>query len=219
MRNILVLVHDDAGQEARLQAALSVTRAVKGHLTCLDVFVIPVIVSDPWTGYTDATLVKDAMEGDTAHHTRVEQQMAKQDVAWTMLSVTGDMADALRDAAELADLIVVNSHGSPESAIAERAVVGAVVTHSGRPVLAVPPACKQFDVAGRALIAWDGSHQANEALRAATPLLALAEDVTLLIVNEAEGPFSAKEAATYLSRHGSCLPFSSAAPRGMSPTR
>lgn len=39
MKNVLVLLHDDAGQEARLQVALDLTRALSGHLKCLDVVV------------------------------------------------------------------------------------------------------------------------------------------------------------------------------------
>ena len=41
MKNILLLVHDDPGQEARVQAALDLTRALDGHLTCLDVAAMP----------------------------------------------------------------------------------------------------------------------------------------------------------------------------------
>lgn len=37
MKNILLLVHDDDGQEVRLQAALDLVRALDGHLTCVDV--------------------------------------------------------------------------------------------------------------------------------------------------------------------------------------
>ena len=40
MKNILLLVHDDHGQEARLQAALDITRAVEGHLTCVDAILL-----------------------------------------------------------------------------------------------------------------------------------------------------------------------------------
>jgi hypothetical protein len=46
MKNVLLLVHDDAGQEARLQAALGIVRAVEGHLTCLDVIIYPMISAD-----------------------------------------------------------------------------------------------------------------------------------------------------------------------------
>lgn len=42
MKNVLLLVHEDAGQEARLQAALDLTRALRGHLTCLDGTCYPV---------------------------------------------------------------------------------------------------------------------------------------------------------------------------------
>jgi nucleotide-binding universal stress UspA family protein len=202
MRNVLLLVHEDAGQEARLQAALSVTRAISGHLTALDVFVIPVIIADPWTGYTDSTLVKTASEDEVSHRAKIEQRLAREDVPWTMLAATGDPALELEDAAELADLIVVNSRGATESMVAERAIVGHVVTKSHRPVLAVPPECTNFDPTSRALVAWNGSNPANEALRAATPLLALSEDVVLLVVNDEEGPCSMEDAAAYLSRHG-----------------
>lgn len=46
MKTLLLLVHDDAGQEARLQAALDLTRALDGHLTCVDIAPIPVFAGD-----------------------------------------------------------------------------------------------------------------------------------------------------------------------------
>lgn len=202
MRNVLVLIHEDDGQEARLQAALSVTRSINGHLNCLDVFTVPVIVADPWTGYSDTTLIKTASETSLTNRTKIQDRLSREDVAWTMLETTGDPAIELRDAAELADLIVVSSHGGTESMVTERAIVGNVVTKSRRPVLAVPPQAKPVDVAGHVLVAWDGSPSANEALRAAAPLLALSEGVTLLVINGSDGPFSAETAATYLCRHG-----------------
>ena len=45
MKNILALMHDDSGQEARYQVALDVTRALEGHLTCLDLTYIPPMTS------------------------------------------------------------------------------------------------------------------------------------------------------------------------------
>ncbi len=46
MKNILLLVHDDEGQEARLQAALDLVRTLDGHLVCLDVTPFPVMAGD-----------------------------------------------------------------------------------------------------------------------------------------------------------------------------
>lgn len=202
MRNILVLVHDDEGQESRLQAALAVTRAVSGHLNCLDVFTMPPILSDPWTGYSSMGVMEDAIERDSDNLARIEKRLALEDVSWTMIKVTGDPAAELRSASDLADLIVVTSHGEKHSVVHERALVGSVVMKAGRPVLAVPPEYNRLDVTGSALVAWDGSREADTALRAATSLLTLASEVVILVVNPVAGGLAAEDAATYLSRHG-----------------
>ena len=56
MKNVLLLVHDDAGQESRFQAALDITRAVEGHLTCLNVAIYPMFVSDAYAISVEAAL-------------------------------------------------------------------------------------------------------------------------------------------------------------------
>lgn len=202
MRNILVLVHDDEGQESRLQAALAVTRALSGHLYCLDVFTMPPILSDPWTGYSSMVVLDDALARDSRNVTEIKRRLQLEDVAWTMLNATGDPATELRRGSDLADLIVVTSHGEKHSVIHERAIVGDIVMKARRPVLAAPPAYDRLDVAGRAMVAWDGSSEADAALRASTPLLALADEVAILVVNPVADGLPAQDAATYLSRHG-----------------
>src|SRR3546814_9428681 len=82
-----------------------------------------------------------------------------------------------------------------------RWIISSVVTESGKPVLAVPPATKKLDVTGEALVAWNGSPPVAETLRAAVPLLSLAAGVKILQIGEAEGE-TAEEAAAYLSRNG-----------------
>jgi len=51
-------------------------------------------------------------------------------------------------------------------------------------------------------VAWDGSPQADAALRAAVPLLVKARSVTLTEVRDGSVKTPAEEAAEYLSRHG-----------------
>ena len=58
MKNVLLLIHDDDGQEARLEVALDVVRAIGGHLTCLDVAVYTVLAGDDY-GAGSATLYAD----------------------------------------------------------------------------------------------------------------------------------------------------------------
>ena len=42
MKSILVHIHEDAGQNARLQAALDTARYYSGHLTCLQAMLFAV---------------------------------------------------------------------------------------------------------------------------------------------------------------------------------
>lgn len=108
---------------------------------------------------------------------------------------------ALRDAAGLADVIVVSLPGNDADGELRR-VVGEVAVKSGRPVVVVPSSCRGFNAAGKALVGWNGSAEASEAVRQAVPLLQQAASVTLLDVDHPRGDFSADEAARYLSRHG-----------------
>lgn len=186
MKNILLLIHDDSGQEARLQAALDIARALDGHLACLDV------VGDA----AEAGYVRPG----AAHRARVEERLAKEDVAWTVEQATGSFASALTKAAGLADLIVLNPQ-SPGAGLDMVEIVAATLVDTRKPVLIVPEASRGFAVAGPAMVAWDGSPPAKAALTAAVPLLRLADNVRMLeIRGSSQG--GVQDAARYLSRHG-----------------
>jgi nucleotide-binding universal stress UspA family protein len=199
MKNVLVLLHDGKGQDARLQAALDLTRAVSGHLLCLDVLAPPAVLTDYFDG-GGALVMEYVRERESENRSQVEARLRKEDVAWTMLDAIGAPGKELRDASELADVIVVSAPGSDADLDARR-LAAEVAVKSGRPVLAVPPSCTGLDVAGEALVAWDGSREANQALRAAVPLLQRAAAVTLLEVNVPTGELTIDDAAGYLSRY------------------
>jgi nucleotide-binding universal stress UspA family protein len=210
MKNILLLVHDDVGQEARLQAALDVTRAVDGHLRCLDVTQLPTTYGGyvPPAGVmlvqdeVGAMLLEDEYQREGANRQRTEARLAGEGVSWDWTDVTGTMAEAVIDHCDLADLIVVNRKLDVLPWPDGRAIAGAVARRAGRPVLAVPDTLASFNLGGRAIVAWDGSSAAAAALRAATPLLALASEVRLLRVGVEEDGSLLDEAASYLSRYG-----------------
>lgn len=203
MKNVLVLLaHDDDGQEGRLQVALDVTRALAGHLTCLHVVTAPLVISDYAPGSEEAAQAIHARERSAANAALLRERLQREDVQWDMREATGDIGSALEKASDLADVIVVSSRGETSGAAALRSAAAFVIARSDRLVLAVPPGCNRLDLQGRALIAWDGSREANDALRAALPLLRLASGVTLFEVRSAHDAFAAEDAAGYLSRHG-----------------
>ena len=194
MKNILLLVHDDEGQEARLQAALDTTRALGGHLTCVDVVILPEAPAELWDGGAgSAMLLAEERSREAVNRDALERRLAREDVPWSWIEMAGDPASCLRYAAAIADLIVVDR--DPRGTAAD------LVLDSGKPILAVPDRCRGIGLAGCALIAWDGSPEAEAALRTAVPLLGLAEQVMLLQVDDGSIRLPVGDAATFLSRH------------------
>lgn len=202
MKNVLLLIHDDEGQEARLQAALDLTRALDGHLSCLDVTVLPVALAGDYYGGPGPGIVIDyEREQEARNKSAVESRLANEGVPWNWIDVTDTLSGALRDAAMLADLVVLNrkldGHHFPDM----REVVGNVVMQTRKPVVAVPEAARGMSLR-RALIAWDGQSSCAETVRSCTPLLALAEQVEIFMVRDGSERTEPTEAAEYLSRHG-----------------
>ena len=202
MKNILLLIHDDAGQEARLQAALDVTRAVNGHLNCLDVsVVVPMVAADVGVS-GGAVLIELERENEADNRARTYPRLEKEDVSWSWIDTTNYLEPALEEAAGLADLIVVNRQLDSFPLPDMRTLAAGLVVKSGKPILAVPEIVTGFNAGGDALVAWDGSPESSAALTAAVPLLQLAGSVTIVEVEDGSVKTGAEEAAAYLSRHG-----------------
>lgn len=202
MKNVLLLVHDDPGQESRLQAALDLTRALDGHLICLAVTVMPFVSGEFYDASIQSMIVAEELERQAADRKTLESRLAGEGVSWSWIDVTGGLASALNDAARMADIIVVSRKLDTEATADFGAVASEVVVGSNRLVVAVPEQARSFDAAGVALVAWDGSDEAMNALRGAVPLLRLARSVTLLEISDGSTETPAEEAAAYLSRHG-----------------
>lgn len=200
MKNVLLLIHDDEGQEGRYQAALDVARAVNGHLTCVDLTVIPEFVGD----YFDApgVLLRKEQEGAAANKARMLGRLEREDVPFDWIDRTGFTAQTIEDHAGLADLVVLSSDGDGRLSTRMDVAIGDTLLRAGKPVLVVPGGGGRFDLCGRVLVAWDGSPDAEAALQAAVPLLQQARTVTLYHLDDGSLEIPLEDAARYLSRHG-----------------
>jgi nucleotide-binding universal stress UspA family protein len=202
MKNILLLAHDDAGQEARLQAALDIARRFESHLSCLDVAIIPEVVGNFYGGLGKALLVEDLTEQETANQRTLEARLALEQVPWSWQGGVGSLSRCLQDAAVFADLIVLNRDLDFLLMPDMGAAIGDSLARTRVPILAVPGDTAGFKIEGRAVIAWDGSPTAIAAVRAAVPLLRQSTEVVLYAVDDGSIELPSEEAATYLSRHG-----------------
>lgn len=201
MKNVLLLVHDDEGQEARLQVALDVVRALGAHLACLDVIVPPTALAYDYSGYGTAALIEEEHEREAANRSRLEERLRREDVPWSWHEATGYLEGSVEEQSGLADLVVLSSRLGEDEPVELRQLAGHVAERGRRPVLAVPAHARGLDLTAPVLIAWDGSREADDALRDAVPLLRLSGEVILFDLDEPEGAFAAERAATYLSRH------------------
>jgi len=201
MKDILLLVHDDAGQEARLQVALDIARAVRGHLHCVDVSLMPVLADCTYDGIGEALLLQDERARESANKLQLERRLGGEDVPWNWVDLTGSFASCLADAAALVDLIVLNRKLDSFPYPDMRAAAREVLLRTGKPIVAVPDSVSRFPVNGRALVAWDGSAPSAAALQAAVPLLRYASDVLLFEIDDGSIRTPAEEAAEYLAHH------------------
>ncbi|MET4897412.1 universal stress protein [Sphingomonadaceae bacterium jetA1] len=203
MKNILLLVHDDGGQESRYQVALDLARALDAHLTCLDLVYVPSVLGGG--AYENAYVMGDVMtaegEREKVHGAHLRSRLAQEDVVWDWCDAVGEPADALARAATLADLIVVSRKLDGMEMFDMGRAAADLIVRSGKPVLAVPADCPRFK-SNTALVAWDGSSSAARALQAAIPLLAEARRVVVLEVDDGSLAIPATDAAAYLSRYG-----------------
>ncbi len=204
MKTILVHIDSDDGLEARLQAAFDLARAFGGHLTCLQVTPYAAYgFGDAATGAYPITALVEAIEFERrAERDRVEVRLQAEGVSWDWCARDGDTVDRLVEAARLVDVVVMSAGPFGKLSGNRLSLTGDVAIHAPAPVLAVPPNSRGVAVTGAAVIAWDGSQEAALAVRAALPLLRLAESVDVLTIAEKATEFRGRDVATYLARQG-----------------
>ncbi|RJF90954.1 universal stress protein [Sphingomonas cavernae] len=205
MKTILLHVHDDAGQEARLQASLDIARATEGHISCAQITPLEYFVgTDPFGGmYAVKEVLAKLRTQETLERARLEARLETEGVSWDWRQFDGNVVQTLVSYARLADVVVLSQPMRNGDPLTEPIpVVPDVAIHARAPILSVPVKAQALNVAGKAMIAWNGSYEAAHALRFALPLLRLAESVHLVEISDDAREFPSTAATDYLSRHG-----------------
>jgi nucleotide-binding universal stress UspA family protein len=204
MQSILLYANEDSGLVGQTEAALSLAEAGRGHLTCLQALPYDsYVLTDPFGGiYTMPAVLAQLEERKRAARERVEARLRRAQVPWTWLDYTGEPGSLLVERSRLADVIVLSlPNGEKPDQVA--ALAADVALHARSLTLAAPADCQNFDPAGRALVAWNGSPESSHALRLALPMLKSAKAVDVLTVTEEDDTdFPATQACEYLSCHG-----------------
>jgi nucleotide-binding universal stress UspA family protein len=206
MRSLLLHVHEVDGMEARLQVGLDIARAFDAHITCLQPVSFDFAVPGDLYGTMIAEMLPVFQEAADKLRERTCARLAKEDVKSDWLQEEGPARVLLQRAEGLADLVILGTRDPASSGKGPSALTGYMAVHGRSPLLVVPETTASFDVAGAAVIGWNGSLEAAHATRGAVPLLRKASSVTLVNVTEhIEDPgafLPAIDGAEYLSRHG-----------------
>ena len=209
IKTILFHVADDATMDGRLEGALTLARACSAHISFLHVTPIEAYVAyDSFGGvFVMSDVIKALDEHDVDLKGKIERRLRNEDVSWDYEQVTGNVASIVIGRAALADLLVTARH-PPTSDFVGPTVgfLGDLLTRSRTPLFVPGPNPADFDPTGPALIAWNGSFEAANAVRASLGLLRLASTVSVLEIAEKARPdktaFPGTRLLEYLSRQG-----------------
>jgi nucleotide-binding universal stress UspA family protein len=224
LQDLLVCIDRTAAGDARLKLALNLARANRAYLT--GAYALPetqagsvgfgVAAPAGMTGLADdglstggaaSEVLREAEIAETVEQ-RFKSELRLQGIEGEWHLLADDDWAALLELAKSVDLTITgqrppNSHSNGAARFRPEDIVVA----AGRPVLIVPYAGAFETVGKRALIAWDGTREANRALNDALPLLADAEAVSVVFVGSRERDLEQHRAALgravhHLHQHG-----------------
>lgn len=206
LKTILVYIQNESSAVERIESALSIARATSAHVTCLQVTPIEAYVA--FDGFGGVFIMNDvikAIDDEAARiRSRVEDELRGEDVSWDSMHVTGNVANEIVSHASLADLVVTgreprkNELGAPAITL-----LGDLLQRSRTPLFI--PGSAPVVPSGPAIVAWNGSYEAANAVRTSLGLLKLASSVRVLHVTDKRkesGAFPGTRLLEYLSRQG-----------------
>lgn len=206
LKTILLHVQNDDSLDRRLKTALSLARACGAHMSCLHITPIQAYVAfDSFGGvFVMNEVIKALDEEEQRLREKVEQVLRSEDSSWDYTQITGDVPSQIVRHAALADLIVTGREPHRTDFVGSTiGLLGDLLYRSRTPLFIPSGDGAPPDPNGVAVIAWDGSYEASNAVRTAVGLLKLASEVRVVQVREPDKDevFPGTRLLEYLSRH------------------
>ena len=228
VKSILAVIGDPVSGRACLHTAVRLGRQLDCHVDAMHVLADPTaalpLVGEAMSGaMVDEMMgVAEREAGQRANLTKTmfDEEMAALEVggefnvSWMEESGVEEQVIALRGCR--ADLIVVN-RPTRDNETAALMTLNAALMQSGRAVIAAPPLPEDGSTPSgqikKIAVFWNGSTEATRAVQAAVPLLASADEVTVLRVEEEEWYAGTEDLDVHLTRHGVKTVISKVLPR------
>ena len=210
LKDILVLVESTPSTVGRLELAVALADKHGAHLTGL--YVKPDLYIPSLEDY--ASLPQSYFDGMIARidekaleaKDKFDKAVRKADVGHEWRVARGFASEALRHHARYFDLTIVGQ-SDPGAANGDSSDVPEnMLLETGRPTLVVPYVGAVKSFAKRVMIAWDDGAPATRAVHDAIPLIAEADEVSILAVNPRDtgdhGQIPCADISLHLARHG-----------------
>jgi nucleotide-binding universal stress UspA family protein len=211
LQDILVQLDATAQSAQRLRLAADLARKHGAHLTGLHVYdpMPALFVPDPSGGAVIADLLEqlraDALATAAGVEATFREQLRRDGIAGEWRLVEGSIPQRTALHARYADLVILGQDNPADDQPADGITIEATLFTSGRPVLLVPHAGRFETLGRRVLIGWNASREASRAVHDALPVIAGADQVTILAVNPEDGGHGEEpgaDIARHLARHG-----------------
>jgi nucleotide-binding universal stress UspA family protein len=208
LKDILVIIDEDAGRDVAGPYAASLASALGAHVTATSIPVDP--LRGPYAaGIPEAYLAEfraRSQESTAAAATRFMDLTRTRGVSAEIVrfdDLPGRVGAALGELGRHFDVTIL---AQPEHAMDGReAVADAILFESGRPMIMVPYIRKEPAAFDRVMVAWDGSDVAARAIGGAMTLLEKAARVEVVTVARDRNKgvdFPGFNIARHLARHG-----------------
>lgn len=211
MTTILFHAQDHEDLENRLEDALALARAANGHLSCVHVTPAEAYVTfDAFGGvFVMDQVLETIIDAEARVRARCEAALTQEDVSWDFEQIGGPLVPTLSGRAGLSDLLLVSRRKSKSLMAGQPlSIIGDLIKMSPTPLFIPGEWEAVHDPLAPAVIGWNGSLEAANAVRGALPWLRLAQSVKVVNVaepqrfDEGSRPFPSTRLLEYLSRHG-----------------
>lgn len=211
-KSILTVLTDADLKVSALEAAITMATRDEAHLDILCLG-----VDRTQTGYYYAganamiqqETLQRAQEDATAIETAAKARMAPEGIPWgcepAVAQIAG-VAHLVAQRAQFADLVVMPKPYGTDRGLEDEAAIEAAMFDGRAPLLVMPGDADANSIGQRIVIAWNQSPEALIAVRAALPMLKVAETVNITIIDPPRhGPDRSDPGGALsqmLSRHG-----------------
>jgi nucleotide-binding universal stress UspA family protein len=195
---------------APVQIANEIAEKLDAHSSGIAPLVEPVVPALMVQPVPDQYISDARTRADEKAHSALERFSEYADRVGTrfetrLMDVTPGALETFVNHTRMCDLIVVGQDNPDRPEPLRTDLIEAALFDSGRPILMVPYVGTEAFACKKIMVAWDGSKTAARAIHAAMPILELAEEVQIVMVEARKlhlpGDPGA-DLAVYLSRHG-----------------